>query len=107
MNPVKPQAGSRWRLLVHDVDPERPAYTTMAHHVVPASVFEKPRQYTTEHVIPAVFDEFVAGTWLHVEEMGPHVNGRSNWWVRVGEHVFWVDVDRDGNATRVTHEEQQ
>ena len=43
------------------------------------------------------FDEFVVDHWLHVEMMSAR-----QCWLALGPLTLWVDLDKDGNATRVT-----
>lgn len=39
------------------------------------------------------FDELVIDHWLHVEQMDKRM-----WWMRVGDVVLWVTVQRSGNV---------
>ncbi len=39
------------------------------------------------------FDELVIDHWLHIEQMDSRV-----WWMRVGDAVLWVTVQRSGNV---------
>lgn len=114
---LRPEAGSRWRLLVHDQDPNKPGHYLTAHHVQPV---EPPgcvldSEHSRAHVIPgAVFDELVAGSWLHVEDMGPVdgtldddlnpvSDGSSTWWMNIAGATLWVTVNPDGRPTNLTY----
>lgn len=70
----RPQHGSRWRFL---------AWGKRGHEKVALSSEER----------PAIFDEVVVDSWLHVEQME-----RDTWWMQVGDCHIWVRLDRDGNA---------
>jgi hypothetical protein len=104
-------AGSSWRLLVHEQDPDKPpGYSRMAHDVVPVASAREHGEHSTEHVIPGDFDELVVGSWLHVEEMGasgddgePVTDGSSRWWMSVAGAVLWVDVDAEGRPTALSY----
>ncbi len=89
-------AGSRWRLLVH-------VPNGVSHTVVPvASETPDPSEWAAEHVVPGEFDEVVAGSWLHVEEMGNDADdGSSTWWMSIAGIVLFVDVAADGSPTGV------
>jgi hypothetical protein len=104
-------AGSSWRLLVHEQDPDQPpGWSKMANHVVPVASGREHGQHSREHVIPGDFDELVVGSWLHVEEMGtsdddgePVTDGSSRWWMSVAGAVLWVDVDPGGRPTGLAY----
>ena len=106
------EAGSSWRLLVHDPDPNQPGHYTTAHHVTPAPAPNATSPWSAQHVIPgAVFDELVAGSWLHVEDMGPGVDdhdneitdGSSVWWMQVAGATLWVEVDPEGRPVSLRY----
>jgi hypothetical protein len=102
---IRPEAGSRWRVLVHDQDSDHPGRYLTAHHVQPDPAPDMPGEWSTYHVLPGtVFDELVAGSWLHVEEMGQADGdpGASTWWLNVAGATLWVDVAADGRPTSLT-----
>ena len=93
------RAGSKWRLLVHEMLPG--GYCGSAHHVGSDRRVGGCGGQDTEssrHVeLPGTeFDELVVGSWLHVEQMDS-----GKWWMNIGGVVVWVRADRDGRPVRV------
>ena len=78
------RAGSRWRILVHEISGERRAH----------DVTSDPRSPDlTSHVVleGTEFDELVIGRWIHLEQMD---TGR--WWCNFGGVTINITADRDG-----------
>lgn len=44
------------------------------------------------------FDELVVDDWFHIEQMNDRL-----WWMRVGEHNFWIHVPRDHRRPAQVH----
>ena len=78
MKRAKP--GSQWRVLADGPKGENVNLGPLSMTKGPASIF----------------DELVVDQWLHVEQMGPR-----EWWMMIGDARVWVEVGRDGRATRV------
>lgn len=112
---MKSRAGSRWRLLVHDMK-GRDGYGCARHirshkepppgtwneddwqRILDARAESIQRGYATYQTIEGTeFDELVVGKWLHVEQMDTGL-----WWMNVGGVTIHVKADRDGNPQRVT-----
>lgn len=108
---VRPEAGSRWRLLVHDQDPDKPGHYLTSHHIQPTEPSKPDREWMETHVLPgAIFDEVVCGSWLHVESMGSTdddgklaTDGTEVWWMQVAGATLWVHVDPGGRPTNLTY----
>ena len=108
------RAGSRWRLLVHDMAPK--GATSTARNIqshptdrskYPADLRAKSEAFeadmlTKGYAAPAVilpdteFDELVVGQWLHIEQMGS-----GEYWMNIGGVTIDVTADRDGRPTSV------
>lgn len=96
------RAGSRWRLLVHQMLPGGGSGDSV--HLKSDAGFGCTVTLdgvTTEHRVAVLdgydLDEVVAGRWLHVEQMDVGV-----YRVEVGGVVVSVAADRDGRPLRVT-----
>jgi len=96
MSAPKPRAGSRWRLLVHEMT-GRSGYGK-SHHVQSDQRDAVSSEHSTVKVLQDTeFDELVVGDWVHIEQMD---TGR--WWMNVAGVTLWVTADRDGKPTAVT-----
>lgn len=116
------RAGSRWRLLVHDLATQPRGHYGTARNVYgyepdsdlkwadPAlrkRIVEQRRDFeerglsTSQVYADTEFDELVVGgtkdVWLHIEQMDVGA-----WWINVGGVTLWVNADRYGRPTRVT-----
>lgn len=104
------RAGSRWRLLVHDMAPDG-EYGISRHYQShpdkpPLSTgdAEKDRrlaevreQWSRTEVVPDTeLDELVIGKALHVEQMD-----HGTYWMSIAGITVWLRMDRDGRATSV------
>ena len=117
-----PRAGSRWRLLVHDLVTKPRGHYGTARNVygyepsadlkwadkemrerieAQRQEFEERGLTTTSVLADTEFDELVVGgtkdVWLHVEQMDT-----GTWWMNVGGVTLWVTADRYGRPRRVT-----
>ena len=122
MRRPKPRAGSRWRLLAHDMVTSPRGHYGTARNVYgydPAGDLrnfsaglredvEKQRRdfedrgLTTTHVYPDTeFDELVVGgskdVWLHIEQMDTGL-----WWMNVAGVTIHVQADSYGRPKRIT-----
>ena len=50
---------------------------------------------------PRIFDELVIDDWLHIEQMT-----RRRWWMRIGDLVVWVKVDKDGSVRLTSYRDE-
>jgi len=106
-------AGSRWRLLVHDIAGKRTAHHIQSHPdnlprtsskglrervLALRAKYEAEGLETTQVLAGTEFDELVVGRWLHVEQQ----TDRGTWWMDVGGVVLWVRADYRGRPRRVT-----
>lgn len=88
------RAGSRWRVLVHDMVATR-GYGR-AHHIA-SSHIDVDARYGDLHRLPNTeLDEVVVGSWFHLEQMDA---GR--WWMDVSGITINVAVDNRGRARSV------
>ena len=99
------RAGSRWRILVHEISGERRAHDVTSDPRSPARHAETlkrlaamrpdlpPPPDLTSHVVleGTEFDELVIGRWIHLEQMD---TGR--WWCNFGGVTINITADRDG-----------
>ena len=99
------RAGSRWRILVHEISGERRAHDITSDPHSPARHAQTlkrlaamrpdlpPPSDLTSHVVVegTEFDELVVGSWIHLEQMD---TGR--WWMNVGGVTVNITADRDG-----------
>lgn len=107
------RAGSRWRLLVHNIAAN--GMNGVSQHVkshsnegnLPRNVGNpdtraRINEIAAQHSVTTVlsgteFDELVVGRFLHVEQMDTGL-----WWMDIGGLVVHVRADRDGNPISVT-----
>lgn len=106
------RAGSRWRLLVHNMAAggmagvshhvkSHPDEGNLPHAVGNPDTRARMDEIAAQHSITTVlagteFDELVVGHFLHVEQMDTGL-----WWMDVGGVTVHVRADRDGNPKSV------
>lgn len=92
-------AGAQWRLLVHERHPGRggTSYGTAHSIASTAALAGSEGEHQKVHVFGGTeFDEVVAGSFLHAEQMGP-----CDWWVNAGGFTLDVHTTRDGKPVKV------
>lgn len=93
------RAGSRWRILVHQMLPKGKCGSSwdFSGEAGPDSAtLTDGFLHRRTHLPGTEFDELVVGSWLHVEQMDTGC-----WWMNVGGVTVWVDVHPDGRPAVV------
>lgn len=97
-------AGARWRLLVHEPQGRSFSVTSDPDAAKKDAALTARLGLGTQTkgitiLAGTEFDEVVAGSFLHAEQMNT-----GQWWINIGGVHLTVHVDRDGRATSVFSE---